>query len=75
MTLDDLKELLEELDSNYRITTDKRGKIIIHTNLVEDSDGDLVPADEVEEMDFASDEDDEDEEELDSYEEFDEDDE
>lgn len=50
MTLDDLKEILEDsLSSDYRITTDKSGRIIIHTGLIEDSDGELVDADEIEE--------------------------
>lgn len=60
MTLDELKELLEEtLASDYRITTDKRGQVIIYTGLAEDSDGELVSVDEVEEVDFDHDEEDE----------------
>lgn len=53
MTLDELKELLEDsLASDFRITTDKRGQVIIYTGLVEDSDGELVGVDEIEEIDF-----------------------
>jgi hypothetical protein len=53
MTLDELKELLEDtLASDYRITTDKRGQVIIYTGLAEDGDGELVGLDEIEEVDF-----------------------
>jgi len=49
MNLDELKEWLEEtLASDFRITTDKRGQVIIYTALAEDSDGELVGLDEIE---------------------------
>lgn len=60
MTLDELKELLEEtLSSDYRITTDKRGQVIIYTGLAEDADGELVILTDLEEVDFDSDDEDE----------------
>lgn len=66
MTLDELKEILEEtVGSDYRITIDKRGRIVVHTGLVEDSDGELVSANEIEEVDFDPDEDEVDFDELD----------
>jgi len=53
MTLDELKELLEDtLSSDYRIATDKRGQIIIYTGLAVDSDDELVNVDDVEEVSF-----------------------
>ncbi len=53
MTLDELKEFLDEsLASDYRIATDKRGQIIIYTAVVEDSDGELVSAEDVDEVDL-----------------------
>lgn len=59
MTLDELKELLEDtLSSDYRITTDKHGQVIIYTGLAEDADGELVSLDDLDEVDFDSDEED-----------------
>lgn len=46
ITIEELEESLDEiLPNGFRIVTDRSGKIIIHTNLVEDDNGDLVPID------------------------------
>lgn len=60
MNLDELKELLEDsLSSDYKISTGKRGQIIIYTGLAEDSEGELVRLDELDETDSDSEEDEE----------------
>jgi len=75
MTLDELKELLEDnLPSDYRIATDKQGQVIIYTGLAEDRDGELVSLDELEEVDFDHDDDEEDDPEFEELDEEDDDD-
>lgn len=75
MTFDELEELISEvLTSNFTITTDKRGQVIIQTGLIQDEDGELS------DMDDDDDDDDDleygdDDEDFESYEELDEDDE
>ncbi len=46
ITVDELEEALDEiLPNGFRISTDRSGKVVIYTNLVEDDNGDLIPAD------------------------------
>jgi hypothetical protein len=69
MTLEELKEALEDLMPGASYTTSPRGEIIIHSNLTEDEDlGELVDMDSTDE-DFDFDRD------TESYDEVDEDDE
>lgn len=69
MTLEELKEALEEMMPGAGFTTSKHGEIIIHSNLYEDEDsGELVNMDQTDE-DFDFDRD------TESYNEADEDDE
>lgn len=59
MTLEELCEMLEDFAPDYRISTDKRGQIVIYTGLAEDSEGELVSVNEAnEDEDFDDDEDD-----------------
>ena len=54
MDLLELEEALQDIFSSFSIETTKRGEIVIHTNLRQDDDGELVDMDEEsdEDMDF-----------------------
>jgi hypothetical protein len=52
MNLEELEEELDQiLQPGYSIETDKRGQLIIITNLRQDEDGELFPFSEEEEVD------------------------
>ena len=52
MNFEELEESLDEvLQPGYSIETDKRGQLIILTNLRQDEDGELFPFSEEEEVD------------------------
>ena len=55
MNIEDLEEALDDiLPPGYQIDKDSNGRIVIHTNLVEDEDGELVDfdGDDEEDPDF-----------------------
>lgn len=41
-----VEEVLGELAPNFRISTDRKGQIVIHTGMYEDDDGDLYQEEE-----------------------------
>ncbi|HEY5267564.1 MAG TPA: hypothetical protein VII94_00315 [Candidatus Saccharimonadales bacterium] len=46
MNIEDLEEALADvLPGSFSIETNKHGHIIIHTSLIQDEDGELVPLD------------------------------
>lgn len=59
MNLDDLEETLGEfLPAGFSIETNRKGEVIIYTNLKSDEDGELVDMDEdFEDSDLPSDDD------------------
>jgi hypothetical protein len=65
MTFDELEELISEvLSSNFTITTDKHGQVIIKTGLFQNEDGELIENDDY--LDYDSDDEDEDEDDIES---------
>jgi hypothetical protein len=53
MNIDELEEALDELFPNgFSIETDNHGQLVIYTGLVQDDDGELVPADVEEDEDI-----------------------
>lgn len=61
MTFDELEEMLGEMLADYcsyEISTDKKGRIVIKTSLVQDEDGELYDEEEdYEESEFSDEED------------------
>lgn len=47
MTLDELKEIIEDFAPDYRISFDKNRQIVIYTGLGEAHNGELIDVDEL----------------------------
>lgn len=53
MNIEELEEALADvLPGSFSIETNKHGQIIIHTSLIQDEDGELVPAESEEDEEF-----------------------
>lgn len=57
MLMEELEEALQEIMPHCKLRKDRNGQIVIHSGLVDDGMGELIPMDEDEEIELPEDED------------------
>ena len=57
MLMEELEEQLQEIMPNCKLRKDRNGQIVIHSGLIDDGMGELVPIDEDEDIELPEDDD------------------